>query len=57
MAASSPQNYPFMADEVMESIPGFKIAYTLPAYIRFQESLNEKAKELRQGKKQSLTII
>ena len=57
MAASNPQLYAFMADEVMESIPGFKVAYTLPAYIQLQQTLFEKAKRLRQGEKQSLNII
>jgi len=49
MAASNPEYYPFMADEAMESIPQFKIAYTLPAYLQFQESLAKKANRLSQG--------
>ena len=49
MAASNPEHYPFMADEAMESIPEFKIAYTLPAYLQFQESLAKKANRLSQG--------
>ena len=51
MTASNPGVHAFMADEVMESIPGFKLAYTLQAYVHFQEALANRAQKLKQGEK------
>eukprot|EP00112_Aurelia_sp_Birch-Aquarium-sp1_P005926 Seg1666.18 transcript_id=Seg1666.18/GoldUCD/mRNA.D3Y31 product="hypothetical protein" protein_id=Seg1666.18/GoldUCD/D3Y31 len=46
LCAANPEIYPFMADEVMEAIPGFKREYTVGAYSKMQSEIGKKAETL-----------
>ena len=56
LCAANPEIYPFMADEVMEVIPGFKREYTAGAYFKMQSEIGKKAETLTKGKMDKLFL-
>ena len=58
LAAGSPEDAPFMADEAVLAVPGISapIKYDLPCYLQFAEFVQEKLKWL-QGKGTSSVFI
>ncbi|XP_065066009.1 uncharacterized protein LOC135691933 [Rhopilema esculentum] len=52
MCAANPEQFAFMADEAMSSIPSFKVDYTLPHYQKFMKILTDKAMLLNKKENQ-----